>query len=115
MGTEAEEAIRAELLATVAIELLVENADPHFRIDEATLPEAAAIASPVHLTADGARPLPWREPPVSGSFRTILYLRGYAPGATLGTSYGELLLPSPQDMPERISQLAPFEPRAWRL
>jgi hypothetical protein len=65
-----------------------------------------------YFSPDGQERIPAEsfDVPKVESLRIAFFLHFWNPTAPLRTSYGELLCPQPEPMPERLARLIPFEP-----
>lgn len=108
-----------QLHSVVLLELLVENCDARFRLDDFTqqidaVPRDSWQApwSEVYLTADGESLLVESGQPLPGvdTFRVAFFLHYFQPDRPLLSSYGPLECPAIMDMPPRLTRLVPFIP-----
>ena len=115
-----DEACRAQLEATVLVEVLVENADGRFDVGDFCQPDAEVgreewqVAwAEAFLDADGQELIQERwaaSVPVVRSFRVAFFIHDWKEEVGIETSYGERTCPSPTPMPERLARLVPYEP-----
>ena len=115
----AELQIREQLGSVVLIEAVVRQRDTRFDIAHFVQPRedqprdswqcawAEAFLSPDGQSLAAER---WSPTPDSGDLRIAFFLHGYDPTRPLRTSYGDIVCPPPQAMPERLARLVPFEP-----
>jgi hypothetical protein len=107
------------LNSTVLIELLVTNCDENFSVNQFTQPRKdlpkdnwQVAWAEAFLTINGEELISvesWGDVPKAESFRVAFFLHYYDPKQSIYTSYGEILCPLPDEMPERLKRLVPYE------
>ncbi len=109
---------RKLLNSVVLVEALVRDRDKRYDVADFTQPydnlhrsNWPAAYSEVYLSLDGESviEITWPTPP-EGDLRVAFYLHDWDPTKPLYSSYGEVQCPPVKEMPERLQQLAPFEP-----
>lgn len=111
--------VRKQLECVVLIEVLVRNRDDRFDAGDFAQPRdgvprsdwqvawAEAYLSPSGESLAVER---WSPPPESGDLRVAFFLHYWDPTRPLLTTYGDIICPPPQAMPERLARLVPYEP-----
>ena len=106
-----------EMNSIVLIELLVLNRDARFSVDHfldeqpnLPSPHAQAAWSEVFLTPDGRSifPTKWREVPTSSDLRLAFFVHFWDSKVPLQTTYGPIVCPPVEVMPERLERLMPY-------
>jgi hypothetical protein len=122
-GTEdgdviARQAATDELNSIVLIELLVLNRDERFSVDhflheQPNLQAAHAQAAwlEVFLVPDGSSIVPTklREVPTNTDLRLAFFVHFWDSNVPLQTTYGPIICPQVEAMPERLARLVPYE------
>ena len=108
---QAEKYVREELSSVVLFEVVVENRDDRFDIGHFSQPGTEQVAyDEAFLTSNGTSVLSRLQTPGDEVLRVTFFLHFFDPKKPLLTSYGELLVPPVQKMPERLQSLVPYEP-----
>jgi len=116
---QAEKQCREQLSSVVMIEVNVINRDGKFNVDDFTQPQDnipadswQAAYEDSYLTPDGKSLIAdlWSNTPKSGDMRMVFYMHFWDPHKPLRTSYGDIMYPNVQEMPERLLRLVPYEP-----
>jgi hypothetical protein len=106
---EAERAVREELSGIILIEARVTDADDRF--DAADFSQGDQVAyDEAYLSEDGESVVSKDDRPPGGSFRIAFFLHYFDHKMPIGSSYGDIVLPPPSEMPERLKGLMPYEP-----
>lgn len=109
---EAEEAVREELAGVALLEVLVTGRDDRFDVGDFSQEGSdQAPYNEVYLNSDGTEVVSdsFQAPP-GDPLRIAFYLHYFDPSQQLKTSSGSVLIPPLQPMPERLRNLAPYEP-----
>jgi hypothetical protein len=115
----AEARIRYQLESVVLVESLVINRDERFSMDDfiqehPTIDDGGdqAAWAEAFLTLDGSSLAVERgaDMPKSGDLRITFYIHFWDASLPLQTSYGDIMCPSAEPMPQRLKELVPFEP-----
>lgn len=115
----AERQCREQLESVVLIEILVSNRDDRFDVGQFTQPRIGepranwqVAWAEAYLTKDGETLIVERgaDAPKVDPLRLAFFLHYWDPDQLLHSSYGELKCPVPQQMPERLKRLVPYEP-----
>lgn len=116
---QAERQCREQLASIVLVEAIVRDRDERFDVGQFTQPQdgvpeeswqvayAEGYLSPDGETLAVER---WSEPPESGDLRVAFFMHFWQPNKPLRSSYGEVICPPVQEMPERLARLVPYEP-----
>ncbi len=105
------------LNSVVLIELMIVGRDARYDAGDFTQPftdrprsDWPAPYCETYLTPDGEAVIDfnWPHPP-PGDLRIAFYLHDWDPAKPLQTSYGNMICPKVQPMPERLQRLVPFE------
>lgn len=116
---QAESRCREQLSSTVLVEAAVRNRDHRFDVGDFTLPlesvpqeDWQTAWAEAYLTPNGEALAVerWSDPPASGDLRVAFFLHSWPPDRVLRSSYGDVACPEPQEMPERLARLVPYEP-----
>lgn len=103
--------VRRELASIALIEAEVRGADDAFDVGDFGQPESEqAPYDEAFLSLDGERILSRFERPREPDFRVAFFLHFFDPSRPLSTSYGEVPVPAPSEMTERLARLVPYEP-----
>jgi hypothetical protein len=114
-----ERQIREQLGSVVLVEAHILNRDRRFDVSDFT---QARIGVPrdswqvawaeAYLSLDGTSLSVerWSPTPESGDIRIAFFIHGWDPSSPLHSSYGAIICPQPQPMPDRLERLVPFEP-----
>jgi hypothetical protein len=106
----AERHVREELAGAVLLEVLIQNPDSQFSVDDfGQAGNDQAPYSEAFLSQDGQTVLSENSSDVD-MLRLAFYLHYVDPGQPLKTSYGTLRLPAIGAMPTRLATLIPYEP-----
>jgi len=107
----AESAVREELSSVVLLELAVDDPDARFDLTLFTQPESdQAPYDEAYLTLDGSSVISKLNQPQGARFRIAFFLHFFDQHRPLQTPYGEVPIPSEQQMPERLRNLIPYSP-----
>jgi len=99
-----------QMMSAVLIELTLSDTDRRYSADDFGQPNSEQAAySLKYLSEDGARVLPIDEyaPPPDGPVRLAFFLHFFDPTKPLRTSYGEVQVPTPINMTERLRRIFP--------
>jgi hypothetical protein len=115
---EAERACREQLESIVLVELVVNNPDERFDVGDFTQPDPGqprenwqAPYLETYLNLDGESPADVIDAvSLEDRLRLAFYIHCWQPSCCLRTSYGDVVCPKPQPMPERLSAMIPYEP-----
>jgi hypothetical protein len=116
---EARETCLNQLKSVVLIEVIVRNRDNKFNIDDFTQgSEDEPVGSwqvawaEAFLTMDGESLVVkrWSKAPQTGDLRIAFFIHYWDTNKPLSTSYGDIICPAPEKMPERLKKLVPYEP-----
>jgi hypothetical protein len=113
--TELEQAFKGALRKAMLVEVMVINADDRFSVDDFCQPDPSlserqwqAAWNEVFLSPDGNE-VGSTGVPHPPRFRVAFYIHFWRADLNLATSYGRLLWPKPQAIPERLWKLAPYD------
>lgn len=115
----AERQCKEQLESAVLIEVLVSNRDKRFRVgDFAQARTGQSKANwqvawaEAYLTADGESLLVerWSDAHDAEPLRLAIFIHYWDPRQPLQSSYGEMNCPAPQEIPERLKRVVPYEP-----
>jgi hypothetical protein len=103
---------REFLQSVVLIEIVVSNRDEHFHVHDFQSFAGQVAYAEAYLTLDGEAlsVKRWSDMPPDDPLRMAFFLAQWNPQKSLRTSYGPVQCPMPQQMPDRLKRLAPFEP-----
>ena len=109
---EAERAVRDELAGVVLFEVLVQNPDEGFSVDDFGQPGSdQAPYEETYLSADGLGVIDaGGDVPEVEPLRICFYLHFVDVALPLRTSYGDVAIPALQPVPDRLRALVPYEP-----
>lgn len=106
----AKKAVRAELSGVVLIEAQVLNVDDKFDAGDFSQNDQVAYEE-VYLSEDGETVISKMfDRPQGDAFRIAFFLHFLDSELSLNTSYGPVNVPAPEEMPERLKRLNPYEP-----
>lgn len=108
-----KERYRELLVDTALIELVIENVDEHFTEDDFIQESQGtrqAAWMETYLDLDGTRIIARKEALASpsGTLRVAYYHHLFDSSRPIRTSYGEISLPAPSPMPERLWMIMPW-------
>jgi len=116
---EREDHLRHHMDDAAVLEVLVNNPDTKFDVGGFVQPDPARAErfwqvawNEKFLTPDGEELLELdrkRKLPDAKQYRVVFVIHFWKPSLPLRSSYGELVLPSIQPLPERLWHLAPYE------
>lgn len=102
-----------ELSSVVLLDILVSNPDEQFDLSDFGQPGSdQAPYDEAYLSLDGRSIISHFEPPKGDSFRVAFFLHFFDPNKPLKTSYGDVVIPTIQPMPEHLRELMPYTPVA---
>lgn len=108
---QTEATVRDELSSVYLIEVIVQNRDEYFNINDFTQSGSDQVAyNEIFLTLDGCSVLSRFLDPDDKDLRIAFFLHFFDPHKPLQSSYGELEIPSVHAMPQRLINLAPYNP-----
>ena len=115
----AERQCREQLASIVLLEVAVLDRDARFEVGDFTQPQDGvpegnwqAAYAEAFLTPDGEALAVkrWGRAPESGDLRIGFFLHFWQSGTALRSTYGDVVCPEPQEMPDRLRRLVPYEP-----
>jgi hypothetical protein len=101
------------LISVVLIELTLSDTDPRYSADDFGQRDSEQAAYMLkYLSEDGETVVPVDEyaHPPEGSIRLAFFLHFFDHTKPLRTSYGEVQVPAPIDMPERLRRIFRYKP-----
>lgn len=116
---DVEKQCREQLANIVLVEALVRNRDKRFDVGDFVQPQEGiprenwqAAWAEAYLTIDGKKLLVerWTNTPKDKYFRVAFFIHQWSSDKPLLTSYGEVVCPHVEKMPERLIKLVPYEP-----
>ncbi len=115
---EAEIDCRNQLASVVLIEALIKNRNDKFDVgdfaqgDENEPADSWQVAwAEAFLTLNGESLIVerWSDPPETGDLRIAFFIHEWDPNKPLFTSYGSVICPRPEKMPDRLKKLVPYD------
>ena len=108
----AERAVRKELSAIALVEVEVTGVDGKFDVGQFRQPGSDQAAyDEAYLSQDGDTVLSRAfDRPHGSDFRLAFYLHYFGWGRPLNTSYGDVEVPGPTPMPDRLARVMTYEP-----
>jgi hypothetical protein len=108
----AESSIRTEIGDVVLVEVAVANRDATFDVSDFSQPGSVqAPYDEVYLDATGTAVIAQAvDPPNVESLRVAFFLHFFDETKPLMTSYGNVSLPVPKEMPERLRAIIKYKP-----
>ena len=108
---QAERSARDEISSIAMIEVIVENRNERFDIGDFVQPGSDQAAyDEAFLSPDGTSVLSRLGPPDVEPLRLAFFMHYFDPEKPLATSYGQLPVPSMQEMTDRLQSLVPYQP-----
>ncbi len=107
----AKQQVREQLETCVLLEVSVKDVDSLY--DAGDFSQHDQVAYDEHYLSDdgeGLLPEHWNPPPKTNCYRVAFFLHYFNSRLPLHTSYGDVMCPSPTEMPERLKRLVPYEP-----
>lgn len=106
-----EQQVHDELASVVLFEVVVENPDHGFDVGDFRQLDSDQVAyDEAFLSSDGETVVSRLTAPESDFLRIAFYLHYVNLDEPLATSYGELLVPRLEPMPDRLCSMVPYEP-----
>jgi len=107
----AQPAVVAEMSSAVLVEVIVDGADDRYTADDFGQPGSQqAPYMEMYLSPDGSSVISEYDRPPGGFLRVAFFLHFFDSRKPLNTSYGEVCIPEPTVMPERLSGIIRYEP-----
>lgn len=101
-----------QMMSAVLIELTLSDTDSRYSGNDFGQPESEQAAHLLkYLSEDGETVLPLDDhgPPPEGAIRLAFFLHFFEHTKPLQTSYGEVPVPPPVEMPQRLQRLFQYE------
>lgn len=108
---EVQPVVVAEMSSAVLVEVTIEGADDRYTANDFGQPgseEAAYMES--YLSRDGDAVVSQYDRPTGDFLRVVFFLHDFDAARPLKTSYGEVSVSTPTEMPERLSRIIRYEP-----
>jgi len=108
---EAEESVREELSSVVLVDAVVSHGGQEFNpisFGQAHMDQVAYDEA--YLSLDDSQIVSRLDCPSGDVCRIAFFLHFYDPQRSLETPFGDVSAPEPQDMPEELAQLLPYDP-----
>ena len=120
IGWKPEEPLRGlyydQMMSAALIELTMSDTDSRFLVYEFGQPGSEQAPHLVKYLSEDGTAVVWDEdswpsgPAPEGEVRLAFFLHYFDPSKPLKTSYGEVAVPPPVEMPERLRGLFRYEP-----
>ena len=108
---EAQPAVVAELSSAVLVEVIIQGADDRYSADDFSQSDCDQAAyMETYLSADGTSIISEYDRPPGDFLRVAFFLHFFDAAKQLMTSYGEVSVPQPTAMPERLSRIIRYDP-----
>jgi len=109
---QAVRSISEELSSVALIEVRVHDRNERFDVGEFQQPGSdQAPYDEAFLSDDGSRVISrYFEVPPTEPLRIAFFLHFFDAALPLRSSYGDLVVPPPEEMPQRLRELVPYEP-----
>ena len=108
---EARPVVVAEISSAVLVEVAIEGADDRYTANDFGQPGSEQVAyMESYLSRAGDAVVSEYDRPPGDLLRVVFFLHLFDAARPLKTSYGEVGVPTPTDMPERLSRIIRYEP-----
>jgi hypothetical protein len=108
---EALPAVVSEMSSAVLVEVIIEGTDDRYSADDFSQPDCDQAAyMETYLSRDGTSVVSEYSRPSGDFLRVVFFLHHFDAVRPLKTSYGEASVPTPAEMPERLSRIIRYEP-----
>lgn len=107
----AQPGVVAELASAVLLEVIIEGADDRYTADDFGQPDSGQAAyMEAYLSRNGKSVISEYDRPPGEYLRVAFYLHFFDADKPLHTSYGDIAVPQPAMMPERLSRIIRYDP-----
>lgn len=108
---QAQPAVVAEMSSAVLVEVIIEGADERYTADDFSQPDCDQAAyMETYLSRDGTSVISEYDRPAGDFLRVVFFLHFFDATKPLKTSYGEVSVQTPTEIPQRLSRIIRYEP-----